>query len=931
MSDLSIHSMERYETLCKWIAKISPHNLSTSSDDLGNGLLLNLIVAQIDEEHFQTSKQFVLEVTDDSTKEMHREHNLNLLLQNLTSFYQEKLSCIILLELPIIMSICRDSKSPEGIVSLERFLLLILGAAVQCENRVKYVDSIQSMVAHDQVVMMQAIQDVLEQIHKAMWDKLNDLPQDALVDNCEKAYASLNQAVALRDRYAQEASELRFQLSSVDSSPTELEDDTDGRNRGAVHRLRGNIIELQDELDSKNDLVQELLELYEQSKSTKLRLETKYRDLEIKLEDNTALRDEIDVWKTKLELATKTAVSSEAYEERSKENANLKSINEDLRAQVDMLEDRNISLREQIKAKISLEARVEVMTSESRTLRSELNSITTAYTRSVTKVKELNTAAIQATREKEHAIAEASLKQLQRDPLVSVQTETHPNSLNTSTTTTNSTASNQSIAVFEEKLRQFDVREASSFNKIKTLHQTVEDLELELEKQTTLRTSLQTTHDSNLDELQILRSTVRNLQEEKATLQTETEIKLVKANQKLEKTVSSLSEASDKCESLGKTNKSDRETTTKLESCLDKAQERCATLQKELADREHKVRELTEARAADIATSEDMREHARQLQGKLSSLMSQNQLLLRRNDPSSPVVVHTKGRRSMGSRLNGLIRRIKAPSFSEQGSLPSMSPEKLSQFETDLSAINELPATPNRDSPQFKQTITLASPSTPSQSPGDNLIGIKRMMLENRIGSPLNNLIKACDSTMLETPKQVRNEKTNAALEFLLQSPKHEQKRGPSAMVGSPLSRKPHDVSIKKGSKLAQGSRRPLGNNNTSTGNRSFTVKRRDLNTSITTTSDMSQMLKLIGTPEYNQENETERWSEMTHMIDMALAKTNAITNRLPSKSGLNGSRLPSHQATKKNSTSRYDSGVRKHTKNTSLAEKDSTNEFVSV
>ena len=117
-----------------------------------------------------------------------RQHNLSALLEYLTTFYQDELDselfisvlCVlfvyhvgflivvllpgtVLLELPIISAICRDPGSEAGLDGLRKFMLLVLGCAVKCESRERYINSIKLLDPALQIEMMEIIQTFLEE------------------------------------------------------------------------------------------------------------------------------------------------------------------------------------------------------------------------------------------------------------------------------------------------------------------------------------------------------------------------------------------------------------------------------------------------------------------------------------------------------------------------------------------------------------------------------------------------------------------------------------------------------------------------------------------------------------------------------------------------------------------------------------------------
>lgn len=182
----------------RWFASFGePGNPSILTlDDIVYGDVLYEVVARLDQRLQLAIPAHIRHGRDNA------ELRLTALLEVVTNFYQNELHIIILMELPIINVILSDPSSESGVDNIRRFLLLIVGCAVQGEYQQKYIDDIMGLEASAQMEIMESIQSLMQAQLSTMWGALEDLPKDTLIDSCERAYQCLTQAVAERDAYA---------------------------------------------------------------------------------------------------------------------------------------------------------------------------------------------------------------------------------------------------------------------------------------------------------------------------------------------------------------------------------------------------------------------------------------------------------------------------------------------------------------------------------------------------------------------------------------------------------------------------------------------------------------------------------------------------------------------------------------------------------
>lgn len=87
-----------------------------------------------------------------------RTKNLKTMVQNIKQFYEEELDHLIL-KLPDIANL---GKEPElYIADMKLLLLLLLGCAVQCPNKEKFITKIKALHIDTQLAIVECIKQVL--------------------------------------------------------------------------------------------------------------------------------------------------------------------------------------------------------------------------------------------------------------------------------------------------------------------------------------------------------------------------------------------------------------------------------------------------------------------------------------------------------------------------------------------------------------------------------------------------------------------------------------------------------------------------------------------------------------------------------------------------------------------------------------------------
>ncbi|KAJ8387321.1 hypothetical protein AAFF_G00158170 [Aldrovandia affinis] len=123
--------------------------------DLVDGIYLNEIMLQINPK--ATVQRTNKKVNNDSTL---RIQNLSILIRQIKSYYQETLQQLIMMPLPNILVLGRTPLCEQSLDEVKKLLLLVLGCAVQCEQKEEYIEKIQNLDFDTKAVIASHIQEV---------------------------------------------------------------------------------------------------------------------------------------------------------------------------------------------------------------------------------------------------------------------------------------------------------------------------------------------------------------------------------------------------------------------------------------------------------------------------------------------------------------------------------------------------------------------------------------------------------------------------------------------------------------------------------------------------------------------------------------------------------------------------------------------------
>ncbi|XP_057900602.1 protein Hook homolog 3 isoform X4 [Melospiza georgiana] len=381
----NVESLERAElgeSLLTWIQTFNVEAPCQTVEDLTSGVVMAQVLQKIDPVYFDENwlNRIKTEVGDNWRLKV---SNLKKILKGILDYNHEILGQQINdFTLPDVNLIGEHADAAE----LGRMLQLILGCAVNCEQKQEYIQTIMMMEESVQHVVMTAIQELMSK------ESPVSVGNDAYVDldrQLKKTTEELNEALATKEEIAQRCHELDMQVAALQEEKSSLlaenqilmerlnqSDSIEDPNSPAGRRhlqLQTQLEQLQEEtfrLEAAKDdyrirceeLEKEIAELRQQTE-----------ELTTLAEEAQSLKDEIDVLRHSSDKVAKLESQVESYKKKLEDLG-------DLRRQVKLLEEKNtmymqntVSLEEELRKANA--ARSQLETYKRQRLRTERDSL----------------------------------------------------------------------------------------------------------------------------------------------------------------------------------------------------------------------------------------------------------------------------------------------------------------------------------------------------------------------------------------------------------------------------------------------------------------------------------------------------------------------------------------------------------------------------
>ncbi|KAH6926978.1 hypothetical protein HPB50_024353 [Hyalomma asiaticum] len=323
---------------------------------LCDGVFLHTVWLQIDAHPMYSG------VINPATDMTARLRNLNMLLHNIKVFYEEVLEQVLVMHLPNVVSIAKATFDESSEQELSRLLLLMLGCAVQCGRKGRFIEAIRRLDLATQASLAEAIASITDNpdsVWTRDWGRLETLPEA----DRPRMYATLVRHVATlsrqRDSAAQRLVNLTLEQESSGSSDSPGDQVWGGSDapspQAADSRLgveladtKAKLRRCQQELEEKLEVLSEQKEELSQLKEAIARLRQENLELVQDARTAKAYRDEIDILKEKVLKLDRLESEIQRYKDKMSELDFFRSRVEELREDKRILGETKAMLEEQL-------------------------------------------------------------------------------------------------------------------------------------------------------------------------------------------------------------------------------------------------------------------------------------------------------------------------------------------------------------------------------------------------------------------------------------------------------------------------------------------------------------------------------------------------------------------------------------------------------
>ncbi|XP_015518663.1 protein Hook homolog 3 [Neodiprion pinetum] len=335
-------------SLIKWLDTFELQAAHSTPEDISDGVAMAEALAQIAPEWFTAVWRSKIK-TEVSSNWRLKVSNLKKIIEAVTEYYVEclnqQLSGYVKPDATKIGEHCDHNE-------LRRLLQLILGCAVNCNQKQQYITRIMGMEEVVQQVIMQSIQELegcMQGPRLSLGASLNFESLDFGDGTQQRLLVELQAAIDSRDQLAQRCHELDQQLSLLQEEKAgliaetkklqerldEFENPEDSGSSLKYSGLRKQLESLKDEMfkmESSRDDYRLKVELLEKEV---LDLHSKQEDLQKAADKANHLKDEVDALRETADKVTKYELTIESYKKKMEDLS-------DLRRQVKILEDKNM-------------------------------------------------------------------------------------------------------------------------------------------------------------------------------------------------------------------------------------------------------------------------------------------------------------------------------------------------------------------------------------------------------------------------------------------------------------------------------------------------------------------------------------------------------------------------------------------------------------
>ncbi|XP_062864217.1 girdin-like isoform X3 [Trichomycterus rosablanca] len=260
-----------------------------------------------------------------------RVQNLSILIQRIKAYYQETLQQLVMMPLPNVLVLGRTPLTEHGLAEVKKLLLLLLGCAVQCEEKEEYIERIQTLDFDTKAAIASDIQEVThnqENVLDLQWLEGGESPPEDLDSFSRNLVFHLRRLVDERDEQLETIVELTQERDCGQYPPPTscAQSPSDSSSMRRTESRQHLSVELADAKAKIRRLRQELEEKSEQLMDCRQELENLEKDLKRIQQENLQLlsdarsarayRDELDALREKAIRVDKLESEVGRYKER---------------------------------------------------------------------------------------------------------------------------------------------------------------------------------------------------------------------------------------------------------------------------------------------------------------------------------------------------------------------------------------------------------------------------------------------------------------------------------------------------------------------------------------------------------------------------------------------------------------------------------------
>ncbi|XP_058880456.1 girdin-like isoform X3 [Acipenser ruthenus] len=353
--------------------------------DLVDGIYLNEIMLQINPK--ETVQRTNKKVNNDVTL---RIQNLSILVRQIKSYYQETLQQLIMMPLPNVLVLGRNPLSEQGLDEMKKFLLLLLGCAVQCEKKEEFIEKIQTLDFDTKAAIASHIQEVThnqENVFDLQWMDVADLSQEDLDSLSRNMALHLKRIVDERDEYSETIIELSQEREcghfsahaptpqSPNGSPSMRR--TESRQHLSVELAdaKAKIRRLRQELEEKSEQLLDCRQELEHMETELQRIQQESILLLADARSARAYRDELDALREKAIRVDKLESEVSRYKERLHDIEFYKARVEELKEDNQVLLETKTMLEDQLEGSRSRSDKLHELEKENLQIKAKMHDL----------------------------------------------------------------------------------------------------------------------------------------------------------------------------------------------------------------------------------------------------------------------------------------------------------------------------------------------------------------------------------------------------------------------------------------------------------------------------------------------------------------------------------------------------------------------------